>query len=37
MLEKVRLLVHALTQDLRLEVKTGERTVLEAVDRNARM
>jgi hypothetical protein len=34
MLEKVRLLVHALTQDLRLEVKTGERTVLEAVDRS---
>ena len=33
-LERVRLLVHALTQDLSLEVKTEERTLLEAVDRS---
>ena len=32
--EKVRLLVHALTQDLSLEVETEERTLLEAVHRS---
>ena len=32
--EKVRLLVHALTQDLSLEVETEERTLLEVVHRS---